>query len=97
MPGESTELVKLIHDFRCTRPEDMEVPELADQVHYYKKTEGGIVGMCRIMEDFAEEIADKKTLSLIKNLMESLKLSADQVMDAMKLSADDRKRLSAKL
>ncbi len=92
-PGEITELVKLIHDFHCTAPEDMYIAELAEQVNYYKRTEGGIAGMCKIMEEFADE----KTLNHIKSLMKNLNVTAEQAMVALDLPAEERKRLAAKL
>lgn len=91
--GEDNDLVRLIHDLRCTAPEDMQIREFAEQVHYYKRTEGGLHTMCEIMEEFAEE----RTLQFIKILMETMKLSAEQAMDALKIPADLRKKLAARL
>ena len=103
--GEETDLTKLIHDFRCTRPEDMQIEEIASEVHYYKRTEGGHRIMCRIMEELAaeerakgrEEGAENTLISSIKNLMESTKWTAEQAMNALKVPADQREKLAAKL
>lgn len=95
--GEETELTKLIHDFRCTAPEEMQIPEIAEQVFYYKRTEGGQEAMCRIMEEFAEEQREATLIQAIKNLMETLNLTAEAAMNALKISEEDQKKLLKKL
>ena len=58
---ESTSLGKLMHDFRCTRAEDMYYEVLANRVRYFKETEEGARTMSEAMEnlarDFAKELA----------------------------------------
>ncbi len=49
--------------------------------------------MCRIMEEFGDEML----LSVIKNLMESTQWTAEQAMNALKITPEQRKRLAAKL
>ena len=46
---------KLMHDFRCTEPDDMHYKELADVTRYLKKDEGGVRSMCKIMEEAIQE------------------------------------------
>ncbi len=46
---------KLMHDFRCTQPEDMNFPILADRARYFKESEGGQEIMCKMMEDMRNE------------------------------------------
>ena len=36
---DETPLAKLMHDFKCLRSQDMNYPQLADGVRYYKETE----------------------------------------------------------
>ena len=61
MRDESTPLGKLMHDFRCTRAEDMYYEVLANRVRYFKETEEGARTMSEAMEnlarDFAKELA----------------------------------------
>ncbi|MBE6725383.1 MAG: nuclease [Ruminococcaceae bacterium] len=95
--GEETELTKLIHDFRCTAPEEMQIPEIAEQVFYYKRTEGGQEAMCRIMEEFAEEQREATLIETIKKLMENMKWTADQAMKAIGLPEEEQKKLREKL
>ena len=93
-----------MHDFGCKEAKDMYYPELAKGVKHFKE-EGGREKMCEAVEkyakDYAEEYADRKMLDkqkeMIKNLMESMKWSAEQAMTAMKVSDADRAMLLEKL
>ncbi len=54
---ESSQIGKLMHDFRCTSANDMHFEVLADRVRYFKETEGGRAQMCRMVEDLQKETA----------------------------------------
>ncbi|QWT54142.1 PD-(D/E)XK nuclease family transposase [Eubacterium sp. MSJ-33] len=54
-----TPIGRLMHDFYCTRSEDMYSKILADEVKYLKETEGGRDRMCRILEEMCEEVAEE--------------------------------------
>lgn len=85
----STELGKLMHDFFCTRADDMNYKALADKVRYFKENEEGVKHMCKVLEDMREETAkaqETKTLaSTARNLMETMKWSFEQTMENMKV------------
>lgn len=99
---------RLMHDFGCKESRDMYYPELAKGVRHFKE-EGGREKMCEAVEkyakDYAEEYAKQKAeivrlnslLESIKNLMESMKWSAEQAMAAMKVSDADKAMLLKKL
>lgn len=76
---------------------DMFYPILAKQVKYFKETEGGREIMCQAFEDLAEKRVLDEKVSLIKNLMETMKWTAEQAMEAMKISETDKKLLVSKL
>ena len=88
---------KLMHDFRCLSSADMFYPVLARQVKYFKETEGGLEIMCQAFEDLAEKRVLDEKASLIKNLMETMKWTAEQAMEAMKISETDKKLLVPRL
>lgn len=83
------EIGRLMHDFKCKEPDDMYNKDLADCARYYKKTEKGVTEMCQIMEDMREETEKRTekatTMTNLKNLMDSLGLSLEQAMDALKI------------
>lgn len=95
--NSATELGKLMHDFSCTNADDMYYEKLAEKVRFFKEDEKGVAIMCKTMEDMRNDTADRTLLNSIKNLMETMKLSAEQAMNALKISAEDQKRYMAML
>ena len=57
MMDEDTPLGRLMHDFHCTRAEDMYYDVLAERVKYFKETEEGERAMCEAMEKLVKEFA----------------------------------------
>ena len=84
------EIGKLMHDFSCSDPDDMFNEDLADKTRYFKETEEGVEVVCRVMEDMRNEKELETRLVDIKNMMETLKLTAEQAMDALKIAVSDR-------
>lgn len=78
-------------------------------INRHFKEEGGRGKMCEAVEKYAEDYAEKyaeqkaenvrlnSLLESIKNLMESMKWSAEQAMAAMKVSDADKAMLLKKL
>ena len=54
-----TPVGRLMHDFHCTKSEDMYSKVLADEVRYLKETEGGRAHMCKVLEEMCEEVAEQ--------------------------------------
>lgn len=54
---------------------------LAKQIHYFKETEGGRSIMCKAVDELAEKRKFNAMLDVMKNLMETMKLSVEQAMD----------------
>ena len=48
--GDS-DLGKLMHDFNCTRADDMNFELMAERTRYFKENPEGVSRMCKIMED----------------------------------------------
>ena len=84
----------LMHDFLCSDPDDMKTPLLAEKARYLKTDPKGVDIMCKAMEDLREESIqrgiDQNRVESIKNLMQTLKLTAQQAMDALSISAEER-------
>ena len=49
------EIGKLMHDFSCTNPDDMNYEALAKKARYFKQDAKGVATMCKIMEDMRNE------------------------------------------
>ena len=82
------ELGRLMHDFNCTRADDMTFDLMAEKTRYLKENPEGAKYMCKVMEDLRDDVL----LETIRNLMKNLKITAEQAMLAMGLSDSDRKK-----
>ncbi len=71
---ESTPLGKLMHDFRCTRAEDMYYDVLANRVRYLKETTEGARTMSESMEALLRDLAN----DLAKDLANDLAKEAEE-------------------
>ena len=54
--GES-EIGKLMHDFNCTKADDMNFGLIAERTRYLKENPKGVQEMCKVMEDMRNEVA----------------------------------------
>lgn len=87
---DDSELGKLMHDFSCTDPADMNYSVLANTARYYKEDKEGISTMCRAMEDMITD--EKKEIAL--RLIETGKLSLDEIANCSDLSLEEIKKLA---
>ena len=74
----STELGKLMHDFFCTDPDDMNYKELADKVRYFKEDEKGVAAMCKVLEDMRKESKWEQIVASVRRWL-SMGLSHEQI------------------
>ena len=88
---------KLMHDFMCSNPDDMYSKHLAERAKYLKRDPKGVEIMCQVMEEMRDEVEVRTKLVDIKNIMETLKLTAQQAMDALKIPDADRTKYLAKI
>ena len=94
---EESEVGKLMHDFNCTEADDMIFGLMAERTRYLKENPEGVNEMCKAMEDMRNEAVERNMLQTIRNLMDSMKWSAEQAMTAMKIPEADKLKYTAKL
>ena len=86
----------LMHDFCCHDPSKMKIGLMAEGSRYWKENPKGVGIMCKAMEDMRREAMEKgmeqNRLENIKNLMNTLKLTAQQAMDALLIPANEQKK-----
>lgn len=82
---------------------------LAAASMYYKENSKGVEIMCKTMEEMGEDSyqrgvetgiqtgTEQNRLESIRNIMESLKLTAEQAMDALGIPAADQPKYLSKL
>lgn len=85
---DDTRLGRLMHDFHCQEWREMEYPELARRVRYYKEKEGR-EKMCevweRIKRDGFEQGMETNCIMSIQSLMSSMNWSIEEAMKALKI------------
>ncbi len=100
------EIGKLMHDFSCTNPDDMNYETLAKKARYFKQDEKGVAAMCKIMEDMrneaAREAAQKAELKSAKETAERLikkgKMTLEEIAECVPLlSLDELREIEMKV
>lgn len=91
-PDTSSDIGKLMHDFRCRKPEDMYYEPLRKSVYYFKKTERGRKKMSKDIEKYADE----KAIESVVTAYRDAKLSDDDIkkyiMKKFELSEKEAKK-----
>lgn len=80
------EIGKLMHDFSCTDPDDMNYEALAIKARYYKQDEKGVTVMCKILEDMRNEAAREAAQ---KAELKSASETAERLIKKGKMTLED--------
>lgn len=94
---DDTPLGKLMHDFSCTNPEDMNYKELADRARYFKTDKEGQKIMCKIVEDIVKDFVTDEKKNAALRMIESGKLSLDEIAEFLDMPLDIVKSLATDL
>ena len=90
------EIGKLMHDFSCTNPDDMNYEALAKKARYFKQDEEGVATMCKIMEDMRNEAVQKAELKSARETAERLikkgKMTLEEIAECVPLLSLDELR-----
>lgn len=86
------EIGRLMHDLKCSDPDDMYNDDLAESVRYYKKTEGGRIEMGDYIDDQREkaraEGSAETKISDIELLIQKLHMSLEDACKVMNISME---------
>ena len=94
---------RLMHDFHEKRASEMLCPPLAEQVRYYKETEGGVENMNNELREFWEEktrkavekAERKNSIKTAKAMLEDSTLSYEKIAKYSGLTVDEVKNLAS--
>ena len=81
----------------CMEADYMNFDLMAERTRYLKENPKGVSEMCKALEDMRNEAVERTALQMIRNLMETMKWSADQAMAAMKIPEADQSKYADKL
>lgn len=90
---DTSDLAKLIHDFRCSKADEMLLQPMADITRYFKETPEGVEYMCKAMED---RINDEKIIFAVK-LLKRGRDTIEEISELSGLSIEDVKELAEEL
>lgn len=85
---DNTPLGKLMYDFGCANPEDMNYKELADRARYFKTDKEGQKVMCKIVEDIVKDFVTDEKKNAALRMIESGKLSLDEIAEFLDMPLD---------
>lgn len=86
---------KLMHDFSCTNPSDMNYGVLADRVRFFKESKEGIAVMCKAMEDMRNQTLKEGMMEVALRMLKAGKYALDEIASISGLSLDEVKKLNA--
>ena len=85
---------RLMHDFSCTNPNDMNYKELAKKARYFKEEKEGVASMSQILEDMRNEVAKETAKATAERMIKIGKMSLDEIATYVPtLSIDELKEL----
>ena len=95
---EDTPLGRLMQDFFCECPEQMNYKELAKRADYFKAEAEGVNAMCELMEKFGEKKLEEGRIESARRTATALlalgKLTLSQIAEATQLSQEEVERLA---
>lgn len=86
---DETALGRLMHDFSCTDPSDMNYQILADRVRFFKQEKEGILTMCRMLEEMRNETALEITKEFALRLIIRGKDTLEEIAEITNLSLEE--------
>ncbi len=90
---DDTSLGKLMHDFSCINPEDMNYKILATTAKYYKENKEGIRTMSRIVE----ELINEEKLEVAIRMIKAGKYSKTDVLEISQITEEEYMQLQDEL
>ena len=100
------ELGRLMHDFSCADPDEMNYEALAKRARYFKQDEEGVKAMCKMLEDMRNEAAREAAKEAVlntaretaKRMIEKGKMSLEDIADCIPvLSLEELKEIEAEV
>lgn len=91
---DDTPLGKLMHDFSCSNPADMNYKVLAERTRYFKEDKEGLESMCKVVEDMIKEEVRESNIEIAMRMLEDGKLSVEEIAKYIGLSEEEVKSLS---
>ena len=90
----SMELGKLMHDFSCSEPDDMNYKVLAERARYLKKTKKGMDTMGWSIAEIKQEATDERNEEIAMNLIKLGKITLEDIAEETDLPVEKIRELA---
>lgn len=95
---------KLMHDFACTKPEEMKYKILAERTKYFKESKEGIAIMCKTMEEMRKQAMEegikkgmqKGLQKVVSRMHETGKYTKEEIAEISGVSIDEVQKMLEK-
>lgn len=91
---DNTDIGKLMHDFSCWDPDEMNYELLREIARYYKENPEGVEIMCRAFEETRNEASLRRAISIAKNLIEMGQMPLEMIAKATELPLEKVQELA---
>ncbi|MCM1309207.1 MAG: hypothetical protein NC223_11460, partial [Butyrivibrio sp.] len=92
------EIGRLMHDFSCTDPDDMNYEALAKRARYFKQDEKGSAAMSKILEDMKKEAVLDNAWETAERMIRDRELPLEKILRYIPLlSMEDLKKIEAEV
>ena len=89
---DDSDIGKLMHDFSCWDPDDMNFELLKSAARYYKENPEGVEIMCKAFE----ETRNEKAIRIAKNMIEKGKYDLEEIAEVTELPLEKVQELAGK-
>lgn len=86
---DDTPLGKLMHDFSCSNPADMNYKVLAERTRYFKEDKEGLESMCKVVEDMINEEVKNEMREVALRLIKEGTLSLEKIAECCQLTVTE--------
>ena len=88
------EIGRLMHDFFCANPDDMNYDALAKRARYFKQDKEGVKSMSKLSEDMMNEAVKENAREAAKRMIDDRELPIEKIALYSGLSLDEVKELA---
>lgn len=89
---DKSDIGELMNCFLQKEITNSKFPELAERLSYFKNNQKGVLSMCKIIEDYANEIADERAAEVLVKNIETLAETTESIDKACSLLKITRKQ-----
>ena len=90
---DDTPIGKLMYDFSCTQPADMNYGILGERDGLFKESKEGIAIMCKVMEDMRNETLKECMIDVTKRMLSDGKLPLEKIAEYAGLPLEEVQEL----